>query len=197
MGLEFGEYINADEIALSLPPGPEKDRQAQQEADRRRAAAVAERRSLSFETVMSHPSKIDDMRAAKAAGYEVTFIGVALVNPSLNVQRVALRVKEGGHDVPTDRIIARYGRTLSLMPSAIAIADRSLIFDNSDSEAGPQLCLTASRGANLKPAGVLSVRIAAAIDRQADHWVIVHVVSGLKKLRDDGSRKLRFGPTLT
>jgi predicted ABC-type ATPase len=145
MGLELGEYINADEIALELPPGLERDRTAQIEAERRRALALRENRSFSFETVMSHPSKIDEMRAARTAGYNITFIGVALQNPQLNVARVALRVSEGGHDVPKDRVLGRYPRVLALMPDAISLADRSLIFDNSDSSQGPILGLVASR----------------------------------------------------
>ena len=37
----------------------------------------------------------------------------------------------GGHDVPTDRIIKRYHRTLVLLPQAIATANRTVLFDNS------------------------------------------------------------------
>jgi predicted ABC-type ATPase len=196
MGLDFGEYINADEIALSLQAGPDKDRLAQTEADSRRASALADRRSYSFETVMSHPSKIEEMRAAKAAGYHFTFIGVALQDPLLNVERVALRVREGGHDVPTDRVIARYGRTLALMPSAIALADRSLVFDNSDSDLGPVLCLSAQRSGFSGASGVLTVRLSRAVDQSSEHWVARHVLPGLKVLRDNKDLTLRFGPIL-
>lgn len=168
MGLDFGEYINADEIALTFVDEPNKDWLGQKEADRRRAAALAERRSFSFETVMSHPSKIDEMRAAKSDGYNVTFVGVALEDPQLNVERVALRVSEGGHDVPTDKIVARYRRTLALMPHAIELADRSLVFDNSDSEAGPILCLTAVRRAE-SDGDMLLVRLATDVRRQREH----------------------------
>jgi predicted ABC-type ATPase len=197
LGLDFGEYINADEIALALPDTPDRDQIAQQEANRRRSTCMSELRSFSFETVMSHPSKIDEMRAAKAAGYAFTFIGVSLQVPELNVKRVALRVSEGGHDVPQDRIIARYHRTLGLMPEAIAIADRSLVFDNTDSDAGPQLCLTATRKESPTALGILNVRIAPAVDRHKDHWVTRHLISGLKRLRDEGELKLHFGPPLT
>jgi predicted ABC-type ATPase len=195
LGLDFGEYINADDIALQMPAGPDRDRQAQIEADRRRAAAFAQRRSFSFETVMSHPSKIDEMRAAKAAGYLFTFIGVALQDPQLNVRRVALRVREGGHDVPTDRIVARYGRTLALMPEAIALADRALVFDNSDSELGPVLALTAHRQSNPK-LGILSVRVAPFADAFAEHWVNRFLVTGLRRLRDENGLKVHFGAPL-
>lgn len=189
MGLDFGEYINADEIALTLPKTDSRDRLAQMEADRRRAVALGEQRSFSFETVMSHPSKIDDMRLAKAAGYHFTFVGVALQDPLLNVERVALRVREGGHDVPTDRIISRYARTLTLMPSAIALADRSLIFDNSDSEKGPMLVMTAEQS-SAEPQPKLAVRIASTVAINNRHWLMRNIIAGLNRLRNDKQIKM-------
>jgi predicted ABC-type ATPase len=68
-GVDFGEYINPDDIALELQGSyDERVRQAQTIADQRRDACIAAGRSLSFETVMSHPSKIDILARAKAAG---------------------------------------------------------------------------------------------------------------------------------
>jgi predicted ABC-type ATPase len=195
-GLDFGEYINADEIALELPDDGQRDTQAQQLANLRRENCLRQRRSFSFETVMSHRSKIDEMRAAKAAGYSLMFIGVALQQPELNVRRVALRVSEGGHNVPTDRIIARYHRTLALMPEAIALSDRALLFDNSDSEAGPQLCFSAIRSGAGKLASPLTIRLASTIDRQPEHWVMP-IVAKLKQMRDAGELKLHFGLVLS
>jgi predicted ABC-type ATPase len=195
-GLDFGEYINADEIALELPDDGQRDTQAQQLANQRRENCLRQRRSFSFETVMSHPSKIDEMRAAKAAGYSLMFIGVALQQPELNVRRVALRVSEGGHNVPTDRIIARYHRTLALMPEAIALSDRALLFDNSDSDAGPRLCFSAIRSGAGKLASPLTIRLASMIDRQPEHWVMP-IVAKLKQMRDAGELKLHFGLVLS
>jgi predicted ABC-type ATPase len=189
MGLELGEYINADEIALELPPGLERDRTAQIEAERRRALALRENRSFSFETVMSHPSKIDEMRAARTAGYNITFIGVALQNPQLNVARVALRVSEGGHDVPKDRVLGRYPRVLALMPDAISLADRSLIFDNSDSSQGPILGLVASRRM-LDATPRIEVQVAASVALNQQHWIMRHLVTGLSRLRNQKQIKL-------
>lgn len=185
MGLDFGEYINADEIALSLPASSDRDRLAQQEADRRRYRALEERRSFSFETVMSHPSKVDEMRRARALGYHITFVGVALQDPMLNVARVGLRVSEGGHDVPQDRVIARYWRSLALMPSAIAIADRSLVFDNSDSDAGPVLALTTHRLSGRNRAA-LAVFLARSVSGNSNHWVTEHIYGKLLSLERSG-----------
>lgn len=133
-GIDFGDYINPDEIALDLTGGlAERSRAAQAEADRRRADDLEAGRSFAFETVMSHPSKLETMRDAKARGFEVTLYFVGLLHPGLNIERVRQRVAEGGHAVPEDRIVARYERTMALLPTAFDIADRAFVFDNSES----------------------------------------------------------------
>lgn len=55
-------------------------------------------------------------------------------DPSINRGRVANRVEHGGHDVPPDRVEARYHRCLANLPAAIRAARQSLIFDNSRPE---------------------------------------------------------------
>jgi predicted ABC-type ATPase len=132
LGLVFGDYLNADDIAATLSGSMmEIALAAQNEVRVRREAALAERRDHCFETVMSHPSHIDHLRAARAAGFETRLYFVATDDPEINVARVANRVLHGGHDVPVDRIVSRYHRCLSLLPDAIAAADDCLIFDNS------------------------------------------------------------------
>jgi predicted ABC-type ATPase len=134
-GANFGEYINPDDIALTISGDMAvRTRAAQAEADARRAACLESARSFSFETVMSHPSKLRVMREARDRGFLVRLFFVSLTDPKLNVGRVALRVREGGHDVPTDRIISRYERTMTLLPEAFAIAEQALAFDNSDDD---------------------------------------------------------------
>lgn len=131
-GTSIGEYINPDDIAAGLTGSYDaRVLEAQRQADERRAAAVRAGRSFSFETVMSHPSKLDLLRSAKQAGFLVRLFFVATDNPSLNVERVKQRVSEGGHDVPEERILARYERTLSLLQAAFDLADEAAVFDNS------------------------------------------------------------------
>jgi len=77
-GVDFGEYINPDDIAEELEGSYDaRVRQAQLIADDRREACIQARRSFSFETVMSHPSKVDILLRAKQAGFlvQVFFIG--------------------------------------------------------------------------------------------------------------------------
>lgn len=131
-GVELGRYINADEIDATLPgpPGEERSRRAQALADEARQECLEQGISFGFETVMSHPSKIEVLREARRRGYAVVIFFVALESPHLNVERVRQRVALGGHPVPETRIIARYDRTLSLLPEAIDQSDRTVLFDN-------------------------------------------------------------------
>jgi predicted ABC-type ATPase len=136
-GIEFGEYLNADEIARELSGPPEWiSRKAQQIVRDRRDAALNERRDHAFETVMSHPSHIQYMAQAADSGFEVRLFFVATENPAINLDRVTNRVLHGGHPVPPDRIIDRYQRCLGNLPDAIRAANECFIYDNSFSD-GP------------------------------------------------------------
>ena len=149
--MEFGEYINPDDIASELQGSyDDRVRQAQAIADRRREACIEARRSFSFETVMSHPSKIDILARAKAAGFYVQLFFVGIDDPQTNIERVRLRVAQGGHDVPPDKIVPRWHRTMALLHRAIKIADQSFLFDNSAAgiDQGLKLILVATRAAS-------------------------------------------------
>lgn len=96
-----------------------------------RHLVISARTPFSFETVMSHVSKLDEIREAKKVGYRCYLYFVCLESPEINEGRVASRVVHGGHSVPRDKIIERYSRALELLPQAIALCDRSFLFDNS------------------------------------------------------------------
>ncbi len=131
-GVDFGAYINADDIAREQKlVGDEGSLRAQQQANEMRDHCLRGGKSFSFETVMSHESKVQFMQRAKAAGFTTQLYFVATGDPNLNVGRVRTRVASGGHDVPEDRIVARYHRTMALLPSAMLASDRAVIFDNS------------------------------------------------------------------
>ena len=100
-------------------------------ADYLREALIAEGKQFTFETVLSHPAKLDLMKRAKQQGYKVYLYFVSLASPEINVERVKTRVREGGHDVPSDKIIKRYQRSMDNLYSAMTIADSVYLFDNS------------------------------------------------------------------
>ena len=86
---------------------------------------------FTFETVMSHPSKLEFMQIARSKGYKIYLYFVSLSDPILNMERVKQRVLQGGHDVPTEKIKERYYRTMNLLFEAIKLSDKAYIFDNS------------------------------------------------------------------
>lgn len=103
-------------------------------ADFIRHQLLEQKDRFSFETVMSHPSKLEIMKQAKEKGFKVYLYFVSLQHPALNILRVKTRVDQGGHDVDEEKITSRYARTMDLLYDAIKIADSAYIFDNSGSE---------------------------------------------------------------
>jgi len=64
--------------------------------------------SFTYETVMSHPDKIEFMKEAQKNGYKVYLYFVSTTDPEINSYRVKLRVIQNGHSVPFDKIKDRY-----------------------------------------------------------------------------------------
>jgi predicted ABC-type ATPase len=134
-GLDFGEYLNADDIAKTKRGNPVQiGQEAQAVVRKRRDLALTARQDYCWETVMSHPSHAEHLLAARAAGYEVRLFYVALEDPQLNIRRVEERVLSGGHDVPNDRVKRRYFRSINNLSHAILAADHGRIFDNSSKD---------------------------------------------------------------
>jgi predicted ABC-type ATPase len=87
--------------------------------------------SFTFETVMSSSDKVAFLEKARRLGYRTYLYFVATDDPDINISRVRLRVRQGGHDVPEGKIVSRYYRSLELLLPAIRHTDRAYIFDNS------------------------------------------------------------------
>lgn len=102
-------------------------------ADAIRRELIHERRTFTFETVMSSPDKVDFMREARRLGYRVYLYFVATDDPEINLDRVRRRVMLGGHPVPEDKVRKRYRESIDLMTKACDVAHRAYIFDNSGS----------------------------------------------------------------
>lgn len=89
------------------------------------------KKSFTFETVMSHPSKVELLEKAQKLGYRTYLYYIATEDPEINISRVLNRVKLGGHNVPEKRIVSRYYRSLGLLMEAIKHTNRAYLFDNS------------------------------------------------------------------
>lgn len=140
-------FVNADLIAAERWP----DAQVEHAYDAARAAAEERRRLLTVrasfiaETVFSHPSKVDLVTQAVGLGY-VVHLHVMLVPVELSVNRVAERVRRGGHEVPETKIRERYERLWPLVTEARPTADRTTFYDNGTAKTPFRVVATYERG---------------------------------------------------
>ena len=84
-------------------------------------------------TTSPNPLIITLHKPALHFALETALYFVSTENSRLNIARVAKRVKEGGHPVPIDKIIARYRRSMSNLAPACLHVDEAVLFDNSSS----------------------------------------------------------------
>lgn len=126
-------FINADVIAREVfPNNPEAHSyQAAQIAQEMRNELIIEGRSFCFETVFSHPSKIDFVAKAKSLGYEIILVFIHLETFELNKARIAQRIEEGGHFVPDEKVESRIPRTLQHIRTVLPLCDHVRLLDNS------------------------------------------------------------------
>ena len=103
-------------------------------ADFFRSEYLANGISFSCETVFSHPSKIELLKIAQVKGFRTYLYFVSTEWPEININRVATRVKEGGHDVPYDKIIERFQRCLDNVSLVLPFMNRAYFFDNTGTE---------------------------------------------------------------
>ena len=110
--------VNADVIARELDLEPYT---AAKVADALRRELVNQRESFVFETVFSDPvgDKIAFLKDAIIAGYTVVLCFIGISSSRISEERVAMRVSQGGHDVPTEKLLTRYPRTLANLKAAI------------------------------------------------------------------------------
>lgn len=128
-------YINADIIAKDkfkmVNDEYEKNRKSMLCAMELVDFAIKSGFSFIYETVFSHISKLELVYKAKELGYKIIAIYLKTNSYDINIKRVALRVGQGGHNVPTDKIISRYARMLENVEKLKTIADVFITFDNS------------------------------------------------------------------
>lgn len=151
------QFVNADQIAALLDAGDGGDASytAARIAEHIRQDLLERGISFCFETVFSHPGKIDFAASAKALGYQVILVYIHLRSAELNQLRVAQRVSEGGHDVPPSKICARIPRTMANIRVALPLADEVHLLDNSSRDRPFQNVATLRQGALKLHASVL------------------------------------------
>ena len=124
-------FVNADVLARELKLDPYA---AANVAAALRRELLDQRESFVFETVFSDPvgEKLAFLQEAVQAGYAVVLCFIGVSGPDVSEVRVAMRVSQGGHDVPTAKLTARFPRTLANLRAAIEALPHVLVFDNDD-----------------------------------------------------------------
>jgi predicted ABC-type ATPase len=128
--LQILEFVNADEIARGLSPfNPEGSAiEAGRLMLERMRALIEARQSFAFETTCAGRGHARSIRLCRASGYRVTLFFLWLPSPEVAVSRVARRVREGGHRIPSDVIRRRYRAGLRNMRHLyLPLADAVLI----------------------------------------------------------------------
>ena len=169
-------FINPDQVAKDLEGDfadqNARDEAAQSAAMRIRAEVTASKLPFAFETVMSHPSRINEMLMLKEQDYRLFLTFITTDDPEKNVARVTLRYETGtttGHYVAPDKVRERYHRTLALLPRAAEIADAVYIYDNSIDFEKPKLQAVIERDAQF------------SVSPDAKEWVMRRLVHPLQQ----------------
>lgn len=172
--------INPDQVAKDLPgtfpDQAARDRAAFDAAIKLRDEAIKSGKPFAYETVMSHPSRINEMLRLKEQGYSVLVTFITTDNPDKNVARVKQRVETGtttGHGVPEKSVRERYERTLSLLPKAVEVADAVFVYDNSVDWQAPTTQAVIERDGKF------------AVKADAKEWVKQRLVEPLRSREND------------
>lgn len=142
-------YINPDNIAQEMFGdwnNSESVLKAAKYSTKLRDECIQNRESLIFETVLSSQEKIDFLIMAKASGYFIRLFFIGTNNPTINASRVTKRVLEKGHDVPIQKIISRYFKSIANCTIVNPIIDRLYVYDNSVDDQDANLLFRSSLG---------------------------------------------------
>ncbi len=133
--LNCSEFVNADEIAKGLSPfNPNNVAIKAGRLMLNRINELIEKGvDFAFETTLSTRSYTNTIKRAQEEGYLVTVLYFWLNSKELAIERVKVRVEEGGHDIPKDVIKRRYDLGIKNMFNLyIPIADYWMFIDNSN-----------------------------------------------------------------
>ncbi len=142
-------FVNADVLAHSLGMDPYA---AAERADTLRRELVALHESFIFETVFSDPvgNKLEFLKAAQELGYTAVLIFIGVAGPEISDERVAMRVLQGGHDVPPRKLVERFPRIMNNLKRALAELPNVWAYDHTDLEEGYRLVANMENGQGIK-----------------------------------------------
>jgi predicted ABC-type ATPase len=156
--LAVREFVNADTIAAGLS-GLDAQRAAMAAGrimlGRIRGLARA-RSDFAFETTLASRSFAPWIQRWKGEGYRLELVFLWLPTPAMAVERVAERVRLGGHSVPEETVRRRYERGLrNFFTLYRPLADNWYVFDNSN----PAKARLVARGSTMREDEVADVDV--------------------------------------
>ena len=126
-------YINPDDIAREInPDDPVGARiEAGREAIRRIDALLDRGDSFAVESTLSGKAHVKMIERAKSLGYTTTIAYAFVDSAAVCIERIAVRVKNGGHDIPPEDVLRRYGRSRENFVKVYApIVDHWMLYYN-------------------------------------------------------------------
>ena len=130
-------FVNADLIAAGLSPfAPERAAiQAGRLSLQAIAQHVARRESFAFETTLSGKAYARQIPQWRQLGYHVELFFLSLPSAETAVQRVAERVRQGGHDIPEATIRRRFDAGKRMFFDVYQpLVDQWVLYDNAGDE---------------------------------------------------------------
>jgi predicted ABC-type ATPase len=130
-------------------------------ADTLRRQLVEQRKSFVFETVFSDPvgNKLNFLKDTESAGYTVVLVFIGIAGPEISDDRVAMRVSQGGHDVPRKKLVERFPRIMNNLKRAMTELSNVWVYDHSELDQGYRLVAMRENGQGIK------------LHRPAPEWV--------------------------
>lgn len=168
-GYDFGPFVNPDVIAAKLPAGTaNREYQAGKLAIEEAREHIGAPRSFAQETTLTGRFARRLMSQAKRAGFSINLLYVGVSDLSVSLARVANRVAEGGHDIPTSDQKRRFTRSRDNIAPAARVADNAVLLDNSDPDRPYHLAADIEQG------------VIRFLDPQAPRWSR-EAISGLSQ----------------
>jgi len=132
-------FINADEIARGLSPLNESSAllPAGKIFLNKIDEHIVARQTFAFETTLSGRAYLSKIQNWRKAGWRIELFYLYLPNANVSASRVAMRVQQGGHDIPADALERRYPRSLENLFDYMKHCDAVHCLDNSGSDIIP------------------------------------------------------------
>lgn len=126
--------INTDEMVSRIGHWQDNNLQIKcaREAIKLIKKYIVEGISFNQETTLSGKSIISNIKLAKEKGFYVTMNYIGVKSADIAKERVAIRVRKGGHGIPDEAIERRYFDSLANLSKVINICDKINIYDNSE-----------------------------------------------------------------